>query len=87
MSWLIWLQTSRLGRYVAAAGAVALFLVTFGLSQRRAGAQGAKRKAKEADHENAEQIRERADDAMRRLDGDNSHVDDQLRRLGGLRDD
>lgn len=77
---------SRIGRAIAAAGALLLAVMTFGATQRRKGATKARREAKEADHENADQIRKRADDALERLDDDSGDVDERLRGLDAFRD-
>ena len=49
---------SKIGCYVLIVGGVLLAIVTFGASQRRKGAQKERQKAKEADHERAEEIRD-----------------------------
>jgi hypothetical protein len=86
MGWLAWITGSRVGRAVG--GAVVLLLAVLGVytAGRREGSQRAKSQAKEADYEHAEQIRERKDDALRRLDGDTRPVDERLHDLDGFRD-
>ena len=45
-----WFATSKVGRLIAAAGALLLFLATFGLWNRRKGAQAERTRQTEADH-------------------------------------
>jgi hypothetical protein len=81
-----WLAGTRLGRAIAAGGAFIAILGGVYLRGRLTGSQRAKRKAKEIDHAAAKKVTERADDALRRVDGDNRPVDDKLGDIGGFRD-
>jgi hypothetical protein len=77
---------SGLGQILAGTGA--LIAVIFGawMRGRSSGANKAKTKAKEADHERANEIRETKDEALRRLDGDTRPVDERMQQLDGFRD-
>lgn len=65
-----WLSGSRIGR--ALAGVVVFLggILAAWLIGRREGRRGAETRAKLEDYENADEIRHRADDALRRFDGD-----------------
>jgi len=78
-----WLTGSRAGRFVALAGAA--ILATLGV--RRAGYRAAKRDRALDDARAALDIRRRADEAMRRSEGDNRPADERIAKHGRLRDD
>jgi len=87
---VIWLATitrrftgSRAGRFAALVGAVILAI----LGVRRAGYRAAKRDRDMQDARAALDIRRRADEAMRRADGDNRPADERIAKHGRLRDD
>lgn len=78
-----WLITSRFGRAAAlAAGVVLAFFAV-----RRSGYGAAKKDRALQDANAALDVRDRADEAMRRAEGDNRPVDDRLAEHGRLRDD
>jgi hypothetical protein len=79
---LAWLASTHLGRGVAAAGAVLLAVAAVYFKGRSAGGTAARTKAKDADHDRAEEIRDRVDVA-RADDGDPV---ERLRDAGRLRD-
>ena len=73
---IAWLISSKLGRALAAAGAVLIAILTFGASQRRKGAQDAVQRQAEEDAER----RKEADAAANNLRGaDRNDLNDQLR--------
>ena len=55
---ITWFITSRIGRYLAAAGALLLAVVTFGAVQRNKGAAGEADRQERIDHETATEIRD-----------------------------
>ena len=78
-----WLAGTRAGRLVAAAGAAALgILAIYGKGRRDA------RAAQErANLENYAETRKRADEALKRAEGDQTDPDERLRKHGRLRDE
>ena len=75
------------GGWIAGLGAIIVAIAGIWFGGRQSGASKAKRKAKEADYEQADKIRKRADEAFRHLDDDTRPVDERLRDLDGFRDD
>ena len=78
-----WLVTSRAGRALAAVAGVLLTL----LAARRSGYRAARRDRALEDAEAAIDIRNRADKAFRRAEGDTRPVNERLAEHGRLRDD
>ncbi|WP_420011124.1 hypothetical protein [Tateyamaria sp.] len=78
-----WLITSRFGR--AAALAAGVLLAFFAV--RRSGYRAAQEDRAIQDANAALDVRGRADEAMRRAEGDNRPLDDRLAEHGRLRDD
>lgn len=70
-----WFVTSKIGRFIAAAGALLLAIVTFGAWQRGKGAASARQKQQEKDHAAVEQANRAG--AEYRAGGD---VADRMRR-------
>lgn len=59
---IAWLTTSRLGRNLAALAGIALAILTFGASKKRAGRREAVEKMEQADEKRADDVRRRVDD-------------------------
>lgn len=78
MMWLL----SPIGRWLSAIGAAIAALAGVYLFGRREGAQ----RAREADYQRGREIRESADEILRKHDGDFRPVDERLRSKGHLRD-
>ena len=84
---MTWFLTTRIGRALSAAGAVLLALLAIFTAGKRRGGEIARRRAREADAARANELEEKADETLRRLDGDHRDVDERLRELGGFRRD
>lgn len=78
---IAWLLTSRLGRYLAAAGALLLAVVTFGVSQRRKGRTDAENDALRDSAKKQEEGRNAVED-LRNADRDelNKRLHDNNKR-------
>jgi hypothetical protein len=83
---LTWLASTRMGRSLAAAGAVLLALAVIFLKGRSVGGADAKRKAQEIDHAGAKKVRSRVDAAIADDDADGRAPAARLREAGRLRD-
>lgn len=83
---MIWLLSTRAGRFLSAAVAGLVALLGVYAAGRRDGSSRARQRASEADTERAREIEERADEALRRHDGDTRPIDERLRERGRLRD-
>jgi dienelactone hydrolase len=77
---------TRVGRSLAAAGAVLLAVAVIFLKGRSVGGADARRKAEEIDHEGANQTRARVDAALADDAADGRSAADRLREAGRLRD-
>ena len=73
MTIIAWFMASKVGRALAAAVALFLAVVTFGVARKREGFKQAESKLKEADNDRANEIRNRVE---RGLDGDKLHEHD-----------
>ena len=83
ISVVTWLATTRFGRMVAAAGALALGILTV-YGKGRRDAQRAEERRKLKDYA---QTRKRADAALRRAEADTRPPDERLKEHGKLRDE
>ena len=85
---MIWaaILRSRPVRWLGLALAALLAGLGIHAAGRREGRKEASERALERDVDNAKDIEERADEALRRLDGDTRPVDERLRARGHLRD-
>jgi dienelactone hydrolase len=81
-----WLASTRMGRSLAAAGAVLLAVAVIFLKGRSVGGADARRKAQEIDHVGAEKVRTRVDAAIADNAADKRSAVDRLREAGRLRD-
>jgi len=81
-----WLLGTRIGRWIGGALAAAAAVFTVLQMAKRQGAKDALAKVKEADQERSNEIEKRADDALRKHDGDTRPVDERLRGYDRLRD-
>jgi hypothetical protein len=81
-----WLASTRMGRSLAAAGAVLLAVAAIYLKGRSVGGADARRKAQEIDREGAKQIRKSVDAALADDAADDRSAADRLREAGRLRD-
>lgn len=82
-----WIAGSKVGRYVAAAGALVAAVLFILAKAKRDGAREALSDMKEKDRDRSNEIEDRADEALRRRDGDTRDVRDRMRDDGRLRDD
>ena len=73
MTIIAWIMASKVGRALAAAAALFLAVVTFGAAKKREGRKQAESKAKEADNDRANEIR---NDVERGLAFDELHKHD-----------
>lgn len=76
---MMWFITSRIGRAIAAAGALLLAIVTFGALKKREGRQDAENDALRNDAEKQEEGREAVQDLR---DADRDELIDRLRQNG-----
>lgn len=83
---LAWIAGTRIGRYAAAAFGLLLLVLGAKAKWTRDGKVKERAKNREKDQENAQEIENRVDDALRKHDGDTRPVDDRLRERGRLRD-
>ncbi len=83
MMWLSFIINSRFGRAVGIAVGAVLLVVGI----RRSGYNAARRDRAAADVQSSLDIRRRADEALRRSEGDMRPVDDRIEEHGRLRDD
>jgi drug/metabolite transporter superfamily protein YnfA len=83
---LTWIASTRMGRSLAAAGAVLLAVAVIFLKGRSVGGADARRKAEEIDHEGANQTRARVDAALADDAADGRSAAARLREAGRLRD-
>lgn len=74
---MMWFITSRMGRAIAAAGALLLAIVTFGALKKREGRQDAENDALRNDAEKQEEGREAVQDLR---DADRDELIDRLRQ-------
>jgi hypothetical protein len=81
-----WIASTRMGRSLAAAGAVLLAVAVIFLKGRSVGGADARRKAEEIDHAGAEKVRTRVDAALADDAADKRSAADRLREAGRLRD-
>jgi len=82
MMMLRWLAGSRAGRVVSAIGAFLLALA----AAKRSGRKAAQAEAEHAALEQYQATRQRADEALRKAEGDTRPVDARLQSHGRLRD-
>jgi hypothetical protein len=83
---LAWLASTRIGRYVAAAGIILAVLVAGWIKARSEGGAAARREAQEIDHAGAKEIRTRVDAALADDAADGRDAAARLREAGRLRD-